>query len=108
VGARSKRAVRSGAAVQQFAAPDAAPRPDSAGAELDGAPVRLAAPLLEAAQGGPWRAVAQDEPWRRVPQDGPRQHVARPFSARGHTPRCLPRSRRRQEQMLQSDRQAEA
>ena|SRR5438045_2967600 len=62
----------------------------------------------EAAQGEPWREVAQDLPWRAVAQVGPLVQVARPFCAPGQTPRCSPRSWRRQEGILQSDRQAEA
>jgi hypothetical protein len=67
-------------AVQRFAASDGAPWPDAVAAELNGMPVRRAAPLPEAAQGepwrgaardGPWRAAAQDEPWRGVARDGP-------------------------------------
>jgi len=39
--------------VQRFAASDAAPWPDDVAAELDGTPVRQAAPLPEVAQGEP-------------------------------------------------------
>ena len=115
-----------GAAVQRFAASDAAPWPDAVASDPDGTPVRRAVPLPEAVRGGPWRGVAQDgpwreaaqgEPWREVAQDlpwravaqvGPLVQVARPFCAPGQTPRCSPRSWRRQEGILQSDRQAEA
>ena len=102
-----------GAAVQQFAASDAAPWPDAVAAEPDGMPGRRAAPLLEAAQGEPWRVV-RDGPWRAAwlvaaaaPPVGMLVRAARVFDP-GRTRRHSPRSRRRQVEMLQSDRQAEA
>jgi hypothetical protein len=71
-------------------------------------PVRQAAPLPEAARGEPWQGEARDEPWRGMVRVGPPVQVAQPFCAPGHTPRCSPRSWRRQEGMLQSNRQAES
>ena len=71
-GARVRRfSARTGVAVQRCAASDAVPWPGAAAAELDGRPVRRAAPWPEVAQGEPWQGVAQDEPWRAVAQDGP-------------------------------------
>jgi hypothetical protein len=77
--------------------------------------VRQAAPLPEAAQGEPWQGVAQDGPWRAagpvaaaVPQAGPLLQAARLSCAPGHVRRCWPRLRKRQEEMLQSVRDAEA
>jgi hypothetical protein len=102
-----------GAAVQQFAASDAAPWPDAVAAEPDGMPGRRAAPLLEAAQGEPWRVV-RDGPWRAAglveaaAPVGLLVQAALPFWNPGRTRRHSPRSRRRQVEMLQSDRQAEA
>jgi hypothetical protein len=91
-----------GAAVQRFAASDAAPWLDAVAAEPDGMPGRRAAPLPEAAQdepwqgaaqggprraaaqGGPWRAAVQDEPWRAaVPRVGPWPQAVRAFCAPG-------------------------
>ena len=121
VGARSERAVRSGATVrrfsawpgatvQRFAASDAAPWPDAVAAEPDGTPVRRAAPLPEAVQGGPWRGVAQDGPlrapaqdgpWRAaVPRVGPRPQAVRVVAAAGQTRPRLPRPPKRREEML--------
>jgi len=101
-GARVRRfSARPGAGVQRFAASDAAPWPDDVAAELDGTPVRQAAPLPEAARGEPLQGAAQGEPWREVAlgeplqvaaQVGPLVQVARPFWAPGQTPRCSPRS----------------
>jgi hypothetical protein len=53
-GARARRfSARTGAAVQRCAASDAVPWPGAAAAELDGRPVRRAAPWPEVAQGEP-------------------------------------------------------
>ena len=131
--ARSQRAVRAVATVLRFSArldsmalrlsaSDAVPWPDVVAAEPHGVPVQRAvpspgaaldAPLPEGApwqavvRGGPWREVAQDGPLRAVPLVAPLEQLARP-SYPGHTRRWSPRSRRRQVEMLQSDRQVEA
>jgi hypothetical protein len=65
-----------GAAVQRFAASDAVPWPDAVVAEPHGTPVRRAAPLPEAVQGGPWREAARDEPWQEAVQGGPSREAA--------------------------------
>jgi hypothetical protein len=119
-GARVRRfSARTGVAVPRCAASDAVPWPGAAAAELDGTPVRRAAPWPEAAQGEPWpevaqgvpwRAEAQDGPWPGVPQDGPLVQLARPFLDAGRTSRCSPRSSRswrRSKEKLQSERPAE-
>jgi hypothetical protein len=83
-------------------------------------PGRRAAPLPAAAQGEPWRVAAQGGPWRAAVQDEPWRAAelvaaaaAVPVgplvqAAPGRTRRHSPRSRRRQVEMLQSDRQAKA
>jgi hypothetical protein len=109
LGARVRRfSARTGVAVQRCAASDAAPWPGAAVVELDGTPVRRAAPWPEVPQGEPWRAVAQDGPWPGVPQVGPLVQLARPLLDAGHTRRCLPPSSRSwRHSKLQRKRQAE-
>ena len=105
------------AAARRNVAPDAASWPDAVVEERDGMPVRPAAPLLEVAQGEPSRAVREDEPSGAAPPDEPSRVAAQvwPPAQRRPVPfapvltiRRSPRTKKRQQDMPQCKRHAEA
>ncbi|MEH2511108.1 hypothetical protein V1291_002462 [Nitrobacteraceae bacterium AZCC 1564] len=117
------RAALTAAAARRFAAVDAVPWPVAVAAEPDETPVRRAASW---AQDEPWQADErlrealpdeslreeetwrEHETWRGARLVGRQQRAARPFSSPGQTSPRSPRSQRRQEEMLQNGRRAEA